>query len=177
MRYDFFINEAKTLSDTMIGFLAKSSDFKRTADYIQSWLDRFDIDYDRINAPHFSIAQITSSEKKDDMVRQIDLIEGPIKFTPKDLEVLEGREKDFIVIAYKPNNEFVSIFKELSGKYEVKWFGELKPHISLFSVPKATIKKKLFDNIEFSLPILPKVKTTSIGLWNKRFQLEYERNL
>ena len=170
------IAEAKKMDNTMIGFGISKRDFKRLSSYIKSWLIRYKIDYDEIKAPHFTIAQITGTYEKDELIREIHSIDSDITFKPKSLKIFRGKNipKDFIVLEYKPNDEFVKLFKDIQSKYEVRYFGSIKPHISLFTIEPNAMTDELFKDLEYSLPKIPVVKPINKELFNKKFEVEYK---
>ena len=176
MKFKQYLDEAKKLDNTMIGFGLDKKRFKPLSSYIKSWLIRYNIPYEEIKDPHFSIVQITGKYDKDELIREINDINKDIVFKPKELKIFRGKviPKDFITIEYKPNNEFVSIFKNLESKYEIRSFPEIKPHISLFKVESNMITDKMFKDMRFSLPIIPSVKPANKELFNKKFEVEYK---
>jgi len=175
-RFEQYLDEAKNMSNTMIGFGIEPNAFKRITSYIKSWLIRYKIDYEQVKEPHFSISQIVGTYSKDELIREIHKIDSNMNFKPKDLKIFRGKNipKDFIVLEYKPNDKFVKAFKTLKGKYEVRDFGSIKPHISLFTIEPGAMTDELFDDLKFSLPKIPTVKPVKKALWNKKFKVEYK---
>lgn len=176
MKFKAYIEEAKRMDSTMLGFEIRSSKFKRISDYIESWLQRYDIEYKKAKDPHFTIAQITGKYRKDELVRELNAISQDIKFRPRDLTIFRGVniKRDFIVARYFPSKEFAKLFHNLANKFEVRYFSELAPHISLFNVEQNAIDDKLFKEMEYSKPKLPTVKPAGKQLWNKSFEVEYK---
>ena len=173
---EYLVSEAKKMDNTMIGFGINKENFKRLSTYIKSWLERYEIAYDEIKSPHFTIAQITGKYEKGVLVREIHSISKDMKFNPKDLKIFRGKTiaKDFIVLEYKPNQAFVSLFKDIQSRYEVRYFGSIKPHISLFTIEQNAMDDKLFNDMKHSLPKIPSVKPSNKELFNKKFEVEYK---
>jgi len=176
MRLENYLIEVKNMSNTMIGFGIPKIKLKKLSDYIKSWLIRYEIDYDEIFAPHFTIAQITGKYEKGVLVREIHAIDKNMTFNPVGLRIFRGKTipKDFIVLEYKPNDDFVKLFKDLQSKYEVKYFGSIKPHTSLFTIEQNALTDEMFKEMEYSLPKLPKLKPINKELFNKKFEVEYK---
>jgi hypothetical protein len=174
MKLKQYLKEAKWLNKTMIGFKIDKSNLKRISDYIESWLKRYDVKYEKTKEPHFSIAQITSKEEKDELMRKMNELNTNISFSPKDLKVFHGANvnKDFIVLEYKPNKEFVDNFKKIEKDFKIRKFPEIKPHVSLFNFEKGVLTDKLIDDMKYSLPKIPKLTAKELGLWNDKFELE-----
>ena len=167
--------EAKKMGNTMIGFGVDKLKMKRLQNYIGSWLDRFNVSYDKIENPHISIAQIPDVEDKDSLVRTVQKISKGISFNPKQIHLFRGVVKDFIAIEYKANDKFVNAFYDVSKDRPVKWFGSIKPHTSLFSVEKGSIDDKMWKDMLYSMPKLPKVDAKKVELWNKKFEVEFKK--
>lgn len=159
----------------MIGFGVNKHSFKQISDYIKSWLYRNDIKYEEIKSPHFSIAQIIGTYDKDDLVRYIYQIDDDISLNPKDIKIFRGRmvPNDFIVLEYKPHAKFVNAFKHIKSKYQVRDFGSVKPHISLFKIQPNVMSDILFADMKQGLPKMPIVKPESKELFNDKFEVEF----
>ena len=170
------ISEVKNMSNTMIGFGIPKANLKKLSSYIKSWLIRYEIDYEEVKEPHFTIAQITGKYEKDELIREIHKIDKNMTFKPKGIKIFRGKTitKDFIVLEYKPNNEFVKIFKDLQSKYEVKYFGSIKPHTSLFIIEPNVMTDELFSDLEYSLPRIPSLRPINKELFNKKFEVEFK---
>jgi hypothetical protein len=171
-----YINEAKKMKNTMIGFGIDRSQFKRVQSYIKSWLIKHNIEYETVKDPHFTIAQITGNYTKDELVREINSMDMNVLFRPKDIKVFQGKNipKDFIVLEYKVNHKFLKAFNDIAAKYEIRYFASVKPHISLFTIEQGVMTTELFEDIKFSMPKLPTVKPKEKQLWNKAFKVEYK---
>lgn len=174
MRYLNYLIEKKWLEGTMIGFTIPPNQLKRIYDFIESWLKRYDIPYEKQADPHFTIAQIPGEYKKDELMRSLNALDMNIKFTPKGLTVFRGVKikKDFIVLEYKPNAKFIEAFKDLATQYDVVKFPEIRPHASIFILKKNSLSKKMLKDIKYSLPPLPILQPVEIGLWNNKFEIE-----
>ena len=175
MKFKRFLIEAKMMTGTMIGLKLDQTQFKRVSDYIKSWFDRYDIDYKKTDHLHFTIAQIPGTYPKDDLIREMNKIVTNIKFNPKEITIFSGVniKRDFIVLEYKPNFDFLENFNKIAERFEIRKFGSVRPHISLFNVEQGSLDPKLFEDIKFSLPRLPIVKSEGVELWNNKFQVEY----
>jgi hypothetical protein len=174
MRLHRKLSEGKRLKGTMIGFGVDRNKVKRLQEYIGSWLDRYKIPNERVENPHISIAQIPDEEDKANLVRTVNNIKKGISFNPKEIHLFHGVVKDFIVIEYKANMKFIDAFYEVSKDRPVKWFGSIRPHVSLYSVEKNSIDNKLWKEMLFSMPKLPKVKAENVELWNSKFEVEFK---
>jgi len=175
-RFEQYLEEAKHMSNTMIGFGVPKVKLKKISSYIKSWLIRYNIDYDEVKQPHFTIAQITGNYEKDALVREIHKIDMDITFKPKGIKIFRGKAipKDFIVLEYRSNNEFVKLFRDIQSKYDVRYFGSIKPHTSLFTIEQNAMTDELFDDLEYSLPKLPILKPLNKELFNKKFEVEFK---
>lgn len=162
------------MGGTMIGFAIDTSSIKRLQKYIESFLIRYKIEYSKVEKPHISIAQITGTYDKADLIRTMQNIDAPKVFNPKEIHLFQGREdRDFIVIEYKANWDFIKAFEEVSGGREIRWFGAIKPHVSLFSVVRDEQLHYIWNDMMRSAPPLPKVKPKGVELWNSKFQVEF----
>ena len=175
MRYYNYIVEKKWMKGTMIGFPVKG-DLRRIRKYLKSWFIRYKVKYDEVKEPHFTIAQIPGSYKKDELIRKLNELEADISYNPKDLKIFRGVNvpKDFIVIEYKPNFDFLDSFNSVASDFDIRKFDSVRPHVSLFSVEQGRVTNEMMEDIKFSLPKLPKLKTKSVGLWNNKFEMETE---
>lgn len=159
----------------MIGYGVDRSNFKRVSDYIRSWLDRYKIEHEEVMNPHFTIAMIPDEVNKDELVRDVQSIKSNVSFTPKSISLFEGKRtpNDYIVVEYKPNEKFFDAFWEIAKKHTVVDFGKIKPHTSLFILKKGKIPKRMWKDIKYSMPPLPKVTTKKVELWNDRHEIEF----
>lgn len=173
MKFREYMNEAKQMKGSMIGFGVDKSKVRRLQQYIGSWLKRYKIPHDKVENPHISIAQIPDTYDKDELIRTVNQIKKGIVFNPKEIHIFRGEFKDWIVIEYKANMNFINAFYEVSMGHTVKWFGAIRPHVSLFSVEKGSLDEKMWDDIRYSMPKLPKVKAEKVELWNSQFNIEY----
>lgn len=173
MKFREYIDEGKVMKGSMIGFGVDKSKVKRLQTYIGSWLTRFKIPHDKVENPHISIAQIPDDYDKDELVRKVNDISKGISFNPKEIHIFRGVEKDWIVIEYKANFKFIEAFQNVNSDFNVKWFGSIKPHVSLFSVEKDAVDKKMWHDMLYSIPKLPRVKAEKVELWNSKFKIEY----
>jgi len=173
MKFKGFLNEAKSLKSSMIGFGIDRSKVKRLQTYVGSWLKRYKISHDPVKNPHVSIAQIPDEFDKDELVRKVNQVKKSITFNPKEIHIFRGEFKDWIVIEYKSNMKFIDAFYEISKDYPVKWFGSIRPHVSLFSVDKGAIDDKFWHEMLYSMPPLPKISAEKVELWNSQFNIEY----
>ena len=175
MKFYQYITEKKWMKGTMLGFTIDPKDIKRISDYIESWLIRHKIKYDKPDHYHFTIAMIPEKYPKDDLVRKLNELKNlDIKFNPKDLQLFQGLNtpKDYIVLEYKPNMKFLKSFNEVADEFEVKRFPSIRPHTSLFIIDKNSIDQDMFKDIKFSMPKLPILKSKEVGLWNNKFEME-----
>ena len=173
MKFKEYLDEAKIMKGSMIGFGVDKTRVKRLSSYIKSWLIRYKIDFDKVETPHISIAQIPSDYDKDELVRKVNDIKTGVSFNPKEIHIFRGVEKDWIVIEYKANFKFIEAFQNVNADFNVKWFGSIKPHVSLFSIEKDAMDDKLWHEMLSALPPLPKVKAEKVELWNSKFKVEY----
>lgn len=177
MKFKDYIEEGKKMKSTMIGFGINPSSFKRLYDYIESWLIRYKIDYKKETETHFTIAQIPGTYDKDDLIRKVHEISKNITFNPRGIALFRGQRvpKDFIVCEYKPNIAFIESLNKIAKDFEIFKFAAVKPHVSLFIIEQGVLSDKLFDDMKWSMPKLPKVKAKEVELWNAKFQREYVR--
>ena len=175
MKFGDYINEAKLLKGTMIGFKVDEKRLSNIKKYIESWLVRYKIDYEKVVNPHVSIAMMPGEYEKDELVREINTISKNISFNPKGMSIFRGInvKKDFITLEYKPNKEMIENYKKISSKFETIKFDQIKPHVSLFTVEQGTMSDKFFEDVRYSLPKIPKLKVIGVELWNQKFKKEY----
>jgi len=177
MKLKIFLDEAKNMDNTMIGFGIDKSSVKKIQDYIKSWLIKNKIKYKNIDSPHISIAQIPEKYPKDDLVRTINTIKKGIVFEPKDIILLKGKngKDDYVVIEYKVNMDFINAFRKVEDDYVIRHFSSIKPHISLFIIPTDSISSKTWEDIKYSMPELQKIKAKEVELWNKNQEIEFKK--
>ncbi len=180
MKFFNYINEILSLEKTMIGFSIKTYSLSKVINHLKEILFNYNVrEYEIIKDPHITIAQITSKVPKDEIIREIDKIKINFEFKPKKLKVLHGKfvPFDFITIEYKKNDNFKNIFNLLSSKFDVIRFpGGNIPHVSLIKIPKNLISdNEFFETIENLNIKLPRIKPVSIVLYNKKYEVEYEK--
>ena len=174
MRYYQYITEKKWLKGTMIGFGVNPSDLTRISKYVESWLIKNKIKYEKEKSPHFTIAQIPDEYPKDELIRQLNTFDLNMKFNPRDLQVFYGTnvKKDFVVIEYKPNFKFLQYFNDIDSNFEIRKFDSVKPHVSLFILEQGGMNGQILNDMKYSMPSLPTLKPTAIELWNNKFEIE-----
>jgi len=167
--------EAKKLDNTMIGYGIDSFQVKRLQDYIGSWLKRFKIENNKVETYHITIAQIPEQYEKTNLIQTINNIKKGIIFNPKEIHLFKGKDNktDYIVIEYKVNIDFINAFREVEDDYAVRYFGSIRPHVSLFSIKAGSISPQMWNDIKYSMPPLPRVKAKKVELWNKEFEIEF----
>jgi len=175
MKFKNYLNEGKIMKGSMIGFGVDKSKVRRLQDYVGSWMKRYKIPSEKVANPHISIAQIPMDYDKDELVRKVQSISKGISFNPKEIHIFRGVEKDWIVIEYKANFKFIEAFQEINQDFHVKWFGSIKPHVSLYSIEKGAVDDKLWHEMLYSLPKLPRVKAEKVELWNSNFEIEFKK--
>lgn len=177
MRFKEYLDEAKKLSNTMIGFGLDKGQLRKIYSYIKSWLESHDISYDEVKNPHFTIAMIPNVERKDELIRKMHKISKNITFKPKSVELFQGQRvpKDFIAVEYRRNKPFMDAFFEIAKDYVVNWFpGGVKPHTSLFVLDKGQMTQEMFDEMKNGMPSLPTLKPKELELWNRKFEIEFK---
>jgi len=176
MKLEKFLDEAKKMDNTMIGFGVNDISIKKLQKYIKSWLDKFKIKYDIVDKPHISIAQIPERYEKDELVRTVNTIKKGIIFTPKDLIIIKSKDgkTNYIVIEYNVNYDFIDAFKKIEDNYAVRYFSSIKPHVSLVTI-KDDLPDNLWNDMRYSMPPLQKVKAKEVELWNKDFEIEFKK--
>jgi len=176
MRLETYLIMEKNMKNSMFGFGVEESRLRRISVYVKSWLDRYNINYKEIGDYHFTIAQIKGTYSKDQLVIELNSIDKDIRFYPREMKLFQGKltKKDYIVIEYKPNYDFIKLFNEISSEYDVRYFEGIKPHISLFSLEPGSINSKVMADMLYSLPKLPIIKPDYKQLWNKDFEVEYK---
>ena len=80
MKFGDYINEAKLLKGTMIGFKVDKKRLSKITKYIESWLIRYKINYEKVADPHVSIAMMPGKYEKDELDRLI-IRAKPLAFT------------------------------------------------------------------------------------------------
>ena len=180
MRLTRFINEVKMMDKTMIGFKIDPHSFTSIIKKISNILKNSNIHYEVIKDHHITIAQIVGKNPKDDIIREINTIKG-LKFKPKGISKIYGPivKKDFIAIEYRINDKYINIFKEIAHKFDVRLFiGGPIPHISIIKAEPNLISDSLFDVILSEIKSkLPLAIPDSVVLFNKKFQIEFEKDL
>lgn len=176
MRLRQYIYESKNMGNTMIGYTVDKSKFSRLSKYLRSWLVKHNIKYEKTKDLHFTIAQITGTYPKDELIREIYSIDKNVVFKPKSLSLFQGKnvKKDFIVLEYKINDVFLTMLNDISQKYEIRFFPNMKPHISLLTLEQGLMNNDLMKEIEYAMPPIPNVKPDNKALWNEDFEIEYK---
>ena len=180
MKFEEYLNEGKKMTGTMIGFGLSKNKLKSIIDYVESWMKRYEVDYEMTKNLHFTLAQITGKYEKDELIREIDkLSKGGIQFKPKGVSLFRGIniKRDFIVMEYKPNDKYINSFKEVAKELEIRKFESVRPHVSICNIEQNKLDKKLYVDMVFSFPKLPTMKAKEIELWNSKFAKEYKRRL
>lgn len=177
MRFGNFINEGKWLQNPMIGFGIKSSDISEVQKWLKSELIQENIKYQEGDENHLSIAQIHGKYEKDELVRATHSISTKLQLVPVGLDILRGKRvpKDFIVITYKPNKEFVKDVEKLGDEFDTMKFGTITPHVSLMMVKRGAISDELMKSLSESAPKLKTITPTEVQLWNIKHEKEYTK--
>ena len=172
-----YINEKKMLKSTMIGFGLTKSNIEKISKYIESWLIKFNIKYEKITEHHVSIAQITDTIQKDEFVRLMNEInQKNYNFRPLKYTILKGRLNDFIAIELDRTKEYIDLYNKIKSIYNVVEFkGGMKPHISLFKLDFNAISDYDMAEILKNVPKLNPISAKKLELWNNKFKIEYSK--
>ena len=178
MIYRKYLKEAKNMPTPMIGFGFDNSDIQETSNYVMRQLIEENIRYKYPDEYHLSVVLLKGRIRKDVLVRELDTMITNFRLTPVGLKILKGKviKRDFVVIAYKPNDVFVNEVKRLQSKYPSVIFDKIIPHLSLFTVKRNVISDKLLKSISDNTPF-KRIKPKEVQIWNAKHAIEYTKNI
>lgn len=145
-----------------IGYSIGKIYFKKSFDYIKSWLIRYKIPYKSIN-PYFTFAIVNKDPKAnkkkmiDNLSREFDKIRKKFIFKPKTVSLMEN----FIVFEFEKNDEFMNQVSEIFKKYDIKDYRETN-FSRIISV--SYFDKMLFNDMLFYMPDFIDVKMGNVGI-------------
>ena len=177
MRYYNYLNEAKYLQKTMLGYHIDYNQIKSTSLYIKSFFDRYNVKYNINTNPHLTIAQMTGKYEKDEIVRTMS--ELPVGFTmkAKKVKMLYGQfvKKYFVTIEYNRSVEYIYAHNLIRERFkDVKTFpGGMIPHVSLFNMEEKDIDPYIWNEIDQRKINLPDISLNKIVLFNSKFLPEF----
>lgn len=154
------------IMETSVGFGLSKMELKRVFDYIKSWLIRYEIKYEAIN-PYLTVATVEGNYKRDRFIKALKKVREGHVFEPEGVFILREDDKDFIIIDYIYNRMFVEDFNECLSNFKLSK-KENTCYVKLFSMDAESFPLYLFDQMIYSLPVLPDIKAGSIGLLVRR---------
>jgi len=158
--------ERRIILETSIGFGLSKMDLKRVFDYIKSWLIRYDIKHEAVN-PYLTVATVEGNYKRDRFIKALKKVKEGHVFEPDGVYILREDNKDFIIIDYIYNHNFVGDINECLSNFKLEK-KENTCYVKLFSMEAESFPLYLFDQMIYSLPELPDVEAGSVGLLVRR---------
>lgn len=154
------------VQETSIGFGLSKMQLKRVFDYVKSWLIRYDIKYESIN-PYLTVAKVEGDYKRDRLIKALKNVRENQVFEPEGIFILREGNTDFIILDCIFNRNFVDKLNESLMHFKLAK-KEDSCYIKLFSLKAESFPLDLFDQMVYSIPILPNVTVGSVGLLVRR---------
>lgn len=130
--------------------------------------------------PHISVGYLDNISSKD-FLNQVHKkgVEFKPAFKYDKIELFPGSKKDFIVLTLKATPGYYSYIKYIGDYFHMKQFQNgIKPHISLFSLPKKDVDKGEFERLKNKLNIYNfSLSPTTVQLWGEDEKIDSEIKL
>ena len=163
--YDIVANP-KPVLETSIGFGLSKMQLKRVFDYVKSWLIRYDIKYESLN-PYLTVAKVEGDYKRDRLIKALKNTRDNQVFEPEGIFILREGNTDFIILDCIFNRNFADKLNESLMHFNLAK-KEDSCYVKLFSLEAKSFPLHIFDEMIYSLPILPNVTVGSVGLLVRR---------
>ncbi len=154
------------ITETSVGFGLSKMQLKRVFDYVKSWLIRYDIKYESLN-PYLTVARVEGNYKRDRLINALKKVRENQVFEPEGVFILREGDTDFIILDCIFNRNFAKKLNESIMHFKLAK-KEDSCYIKLFSLKAESFPLDLFDQMVYSLPILPNVTVGSVGLLVRR---------
>ena len=154
------------ITETSIGFGLSKMQLKRVFDYVKSWLIRYDIQYEAIN-PYLTVARVEGDYRRDRLIKALKKVRENQVFEPEGVFILREGDTDFIIMDCQYNNDFVDKLNESIMHFKLAK-KDNSCYIKLFSLKAESFPLHKFDEMIYSLPVLPNVTVGSVGLLVRR---------
>jgi hypothetical protein len=164
--YDVVARQDKPITETSVGFGLSKMQLKRVFDYVKSWLIRYDIKYESLN-PYLTVARVEGNYKRDRLIKALKKVRENQVFEPEGVFILREGDTDFIILDCIFNRNFADKLNESIMHFKLAK-KEDSCYIKLFSLKAESFPLDLFDQMVYSLPILPNVTVGSVGLLVRR---------
>lgn len=160
------VAEPKFIVETSVGFGLSKMHLKRVFDYVKSWLIRYDIKYEAIN-PYLTVAMVEGDYKRDKFIKALKKVREKHVFEPEGVFILREGDTDYIIIDYLHNRDFVEDLDECVSHFSLAK-KDNTCYVKLFSIKAESFPLELFDQMIYSLPVLPDIRAGSVGLLVRR---------
>lgn len=154
----------RNYNESLLGFGLNKKTLKRTFDYLKSWFIRYDISFTPVK-PYLTVYVLnnlpTSSAK---LINSIKKSKLGVVYNPKDTITLKYIEnEEHILLDYYPNKTYSRILEDI---YEHMNIDVVFNHcyVKLFVIESGKINQRMYDDIMYSCPRLPKLKLGNVGL-------------
>lgn len=153
-------------TETSVGYGLSKMQLKRVFDYVKSWLIRYDIKYESIN-PYLTVASVYGDYRRDRFIKALKKIRENQVFEPEGVFILREGDTDFIILDCLYNHDFVKKLEEKILHFKLAKRND-SCYVKLFSIESGSFPLHVFDQMIYSLPILPNVTVGSVGLLVRR---------
>ena len=161
--YDIVARSDKPYTtETSVGYGLSKMQLKRVFDYVKSWLIRYDIKYEAIN-PYLTVARVSGEYRRDRFIKALKQIRNNQVFEPEGVFILREGDTDFIILDCMYTPDFVKKLYEKIFHFKLAK-KEDSCYIKLFALESKSFPLHVFDQMIYSLPILPNVTVGSVGL-------------
>lgn len=167
----------RNYNESLLGFGLNKKTLKRTFDYLKSWFIRYDISFTPVT-PYLTVYVLnnlpTSSAKLINTIKKSKL---GVVYNPKDTITIVSQDEKFprkynlegieneehILLDYYPNKTYNRILEDI---YEPMNIDVVFNHcyVKLFIVESGKINQRMYEDIIYSCPRLPKLKLGNVGL-------------
>ena len=165
--YNVVAKKDKTyITETSVGFGLSKMQLKRVFDYVKSWLIRYDIKYESIN-PYLTVATVEGNYRRDRFINALKKVRENQVFEPEGVFILREGDTDFIILDCNYNYNFNKKLNDAIDNFKLAK-KENSCYVKLFSLKAESFPLHIFDQMVYSLPILPNVTVGSVGLLVRR---------
>jgi hypothetical protein len=154
------------ITETSVGYGLSKMQLKRVFDYVKSWLIRYNIKYEAIN-PYLTVALVEGEYRRDRFIKALKKIRENQVFEPEGVFILREGDTDFIILDCLYNRNFVKKLDEKILHFKLAKKND-SCYVKLFAIESESFPLHVFDQMIYSLPILPNVTVGSVGLLVKR---------
>jgi len=167
----------RNYNKSILGFGLNKKTLKRTFDYLKSWFIRYDIPFKPIK-PYLTVYVLnnlpTSSAK---LINNIKRSKWGVVYNPKDTITVISKDDKFprkynlkgieneehILLDYYPNKTYSKILEDIYEPMNIDVVFNYC-YVKLFIIESGKINQRMYDDIMYSCPRLPKLKLGNVGL-------------